>query len=122
MNLDRRRFLARSGAWLAAASAGFVTGAIPFAAAGPGFGLLRQDPAGVLDLPAGFSYTIVSVAGRKMTDGFIAPSLSDGAAAFPGPNGLTLLVRNHEFRVGHPDELGPFGGRKKLWKSLDRAS
>ncbi|MCK7489574.1 MAG: hypothetical protein MZU79_04525 [Anaerotruncus sp.] len=34
-------------------------------------------------------------------------------AAFPGPNGTTLLVRNHEFRIGHPDDLGPFGGTKK---------
>ncbi len=57
-----------------------------------------------------------------MTDGFISPSLADGAAAFPGPKGTTLLVRNHEFRVGHPDDLGPFGGTKRLWEKLDRRS
>ena len=131
MKLDRRRFLARSGAWLAAASAGLVTGSFAsgparggtgpsIAPAGPGFGPLRKDPRGVLDLPAGFSYRIVSFPGQRMTDGFISPSLADGAAAFAGPNGTTLLVRNHEFRVGHPDDLGPFGGTKRLWERLDR--
>jgi secreted PhoX family phosphatase len=131
MKIDRRRFLERSGACLLGAAAGFATGSFAGASpggrgssakasAGPGFGPLRKDPEGLLDLPAGFSCTIVSVPGRKMADGFIAPSLADGSAALPGPDGLTLLVRNHEFRVGHSDDLGPFGGKKKLWKNLDR--
>jgi secreted PhoX family phosphatase len=131
MKIDRRRFLERSGACLLGAAAGLATGSFAGASpggrgssakasAGPGFGPLRKDPEGLLDLPAGFSYTIVSVPGRKMADGFIAPSLADGSSAFPGPDGLTLLVRNHEFRVGHADDLGPFGGKKKLWKDLAR--
>ena len=55
-----------------------------------------------------------------MADGFIVPSLADGMGAFPGPGGTTILLRNHEFRVGHPDDLGPFGGAKRLWEKLDR--
>jgi len=131
MKIGRRRFLERSGACLAGAAAGLVLRSFPQtpaaawpaaskAPAGAGFGPLRKDPDGVLDLPAGFSYRIVSSPGRKMTDGFISPSFPDGAAAFPGPNGTTILVRNHEFRVGHPDDLGPFGGTKRLWEKLDR--
>ncbi len=131
MKTGRRRFLKRSGACLAWAAAGLALrsflqapaaagSAAPKAPAGAGFGPLRKDPEGVLDLPAGFSYRIVSFPGRKMTDGFVSPSFPDGAAAFAGPNGLTLLVRNHEFRIGHPDDLGPFGGAKKLWDKLDR--
>jgi len=124
MTIGRRRFLESSAAYLAGAAAGRM---LPKsfqpalkAPAGPGFGPLRKDPKGLLDLPAGFSYRIVSSPGQRMTDGFISPALADGAAAFPGPNGTTLLVRNHEFRVGHPDDLGPFGGTKRLWEKLDR--
>ncbi len=131
MMIGRRRFLERGGAFVLGAAAGFVAGSFPQtlpkggagtskAPAIAGFGPLRKDPDGLLDLPAGFSYRIVSVAGKRMADGFIVPSLADGSCAFPGPDGTTLLLRNHEFRVGHPDELGPFGGAKKLWKKLER--
>ena len=131
MKPGRRRFLERSGACLLGAAAGFVTRsfpdsllqglpAAPSALPGAGFGPLRRDPDGLLDLPRGFSYRIVSVAGTKMTDGFIVPSLADGMGTFPGPGGTTILLRNHEYRVGHPDGLGPFGGDKKLWQKLER--
>ena len=91
------------------------------AAGGPGFGLLRRDPENILDLPKGFSYRIISKAGQRMKDGFVVPSLPDGMAAFPGPDGSTLILRNHEFRFGHPATLGPFGGKKNLWKKLDKS-
>jgi len=131
MKPGRRRFLERSGACLLGAAAGFVArsfpdsllqvgSAAPSTLPGAGFGPLRRDPDGLLDLPRGFSYKIVSVAGKKMTDGFVVPSLADGMGAFPGPGGTTILLCNHEFRVGHPDDLGPFGGAKKLWEKLDR--
>ena len=131
MKHSRRRFLERSGACLLGAAAGLAARSFPQdlpparagrtkVPAGPGFGPLRRDPEDLLDLPAGFSYRIASVAGKRMEDGFIVPSLADGSAAFPGPDGTAILVRNHEFRVGHPDELGPFGGAKKLWNKLER--
>ena len=122
MKLGRREFLEKSGACLLGAAASFASS--PFrawgrpvqasasgAAGSTGFGPLQPDPENILDLPKGFSYRIISMAGQKMKDGFIVPSLADGMAAFPGPGGLTVILRNHEFRFGHPDTLGPFGGK-----------
>jgi uncharacterized protein len=61
-----------------------------------GYGALVKDPQGILDLPAGFRYKIVSQSGKQMSDGTIAASNFDGMAAFAGKNGSTILVRNHE--------------------------
>lgn len=60
------------------------------------FGPLVSDPAGVFDLPAGFTYRVISRFGDAMDDGFVVPSRPDGMAAFPGPEGTTILVCNHE--------------------------
>ena len=86
----------------------------PFAKYGP----LLDDPAGVLDLPAGFTYKVISQTGDRMADGFYVPGAGDGMAAFSGPNGRTLLVRNHELS---PDtkETGPFGADNQLAKWLE---
>lgn len=51
-----------------------------------------------LDLPKGFSYTVVSRAGAPMSDGNPTPNSFDGMAAFALPNGNIRLVRNHENR------------------------
>ncbi len=64
--------------------------------AGAGFGPLKADPNEVIDLPAGFSYTVVSERGQEMDDGLLVPGLQDGMAAFPGENGQIILVCNHE--------------------------
>ena len=58
------------------------------------FGQLYQDPAGIVNLPAGFRYTIISRTGDKMSDGLITPSAPDGMAAFPmsGDNNRCILV------------------------------
>jgi uncharacterized protein len=61
-----------------------------------GYGALVKDPNGILDLPAGFRYQIVSQTGKPMSDRSVAPSNFDGMAAFAGKNGTTILVRNHE--------------------------
>ena len=74
-----------------------------------GFGPLIPDPAGVLDLPLGFKYRAFSRTGDLMDDGNRVPGLHDGMAAFPGPNGSTVLVRNHEMSVAAPGSSGsPF--------------
>ena len=65
-------------------------------------GPLRPDPGELLDLPAGFSYRIVSKAGDVMDDGFTVPPAHDGMAAFPGPDGRVLLVCNHEMPPAFP--------------------
>lgn len=73
-----------------------------------GFGPLRPDPAGILELPEGFSYKIISRWGDEMDDGLLVPGLPDGMAAFEGPEGTTVLVRNHEVSNGDAAR-GAFG-------------
>ncbi len=104
MPIDRRDFLIAAGA----ASLGFagirrlVMGASPdFAPSTPvGFGPLVPDPEGLIDLPAGFSYRVIARMGDRMDDGLRFPGLPDGMAAFEGPDGLTVLVCNHELDPG----------------------
>lgn len=84
-----------------------------------GFGPLVRDPGGLLDLPEGFTYTILSRAGERMSDGLIVPGKQDGMAAFPGPDGLTLLVCNHELDASMgPDAFQ--GGRLAGKVAADR--
>lgn len=83
------------------------------------YGALIRDPAGILALPEGFSYRIFSRAGEVMDDGFVVPELHDGMAAFEGPDGRTLLVRNHEVGWGARGASGPFGPAYELLNQLD---
>ena len=65
-----------------------------------GFGELAPDPGGVLDLPRGFQYRIISPEERgKLSNGAPVPGDHDGMAAFAGAGGTTILVRNHELRL-----------------------
>jgi uncharacterized protein len=108
MSISRRHFLALAGA---GTSSSFVLSGLESlyrpstaisAAKSPkvmGYGALVKDPRGILDLPAGFSYKIVSQSGKQMSDGTSVPSNFDGMAAFAGKNGATILVRNHELRL-----------------------
>lgn len=61
-----------------------------------GYGPLVPDPNGILDLPEGFHYKIISEEGGQLTNGGKIPGAFDGMAAFEGPNNTTILVRNHE--------------------------
>ena len=101
--LNRRRFLQ-----CLAASAASPT--IVQSARGSEFvvGPLRADPDGLLDLPAGFSYRVVSKSGDTMDDGLKVPPAHDGMAAFPGPDGKIILVCNHEMPPAFP-EYSAFG-------------
>ena len=82
-----------------------------------GYGPLRSDPEGKIDLPEGFSYRVVSKAGKKMDDGFILPGAPDGMATFPGPNGETILIRNHEVEAGKD---APWGKKNELFQNIDK--
>lgn len=114
MPLSRRRFLNHA----AAVTAGFAglrsfTGHAPGTAlAMPsdsvGFGPLLKDPNNKVDLPAGFSYHIFSQTGDAMDDGLLVPGRHDGMGAFPGPDGTTILVRNHEIK-GKSRKVGAYG-------------
>ncbi|MCT2593816.1 PhoX family protein [Streptomyces sp. N2-109] len=66
---------------------------------GPGYGPLVSDPEGILALPAGFSYRILTHSGETTLEtGESTPSNHDGTAAFEGARGATLLVNNHELK------------------------
>jgi secreted PhoX family phosphatase len=101
--LGRRRLLGLAGGTVAATMFGpwGLTGvASARALSSPnqeaGFGALVPDPLGRLALPVGFQYVELSPEGGKLSNGETVPSWHDGMAAFAGPNGTTILVRNHE--------------------------
>ena len=60
------------------------------------FGSLKSDRQGIIDLPEGFQYRVLSRVGETMSDGLPVPNNHDGMATFAGENGTTILVRNHE--------------------------
>jgi secreted PhoX family phosphatase len=75
---------------------------------------LKRDPFNILDLPEGFSYHAFSETGEKLDDGFYVPGKHDGMGAFEGPDGRTILVRNHEVPPGEA-EIGPFAGKRSVF-------
>ncbi|MFK0252140.1 alkaline phosphatase PhoX [Streptomyces sp. NPDC090445] len=101
MSLSRRSLLA-AGITLAG-SLGALHAADPRAAARAraGYGPLLPDPDGLLDLPAGFTYRVLSRAGDPLRSGEgTVPANCDGMAAFAaGSGGGVRLVRNHENRT-----------------------
>ncbi|MEV6314310.1 alkaline phosphatase PhoX [Streptomyces sp. NPDC051776] len=108
MSATRRQVLARSGALGAGiAFAGTISEIFAGTSATAhdwggeaGYGPLVPDPDGLLDLPEGFRYTVLSREGDELRSGQgKVPSNHDGMAAFPGRDGRTHLVRNHENRV-----------------------
>ena len=77
---DRRRFL-QSVFAAAAAPAATLTAADSLPSP---FSALRTDPGGILDLPDGFDYRILSRHGDEMDDGLLVPAaavLTDGGAS-----------------------------------------
>ncbi|MDR6852173.1 secreted PhoX family phosphatase [Sphingomonas sp. BE123] len=73
----------------------------------PGYGALRPDPAGLLDLPDGFTYRVISQLGDRMDDGFVVGDRADGMGCFALDRNRVVLVRNHELQVRH-QATGPF--------------
>ncbi|MEO0616385.1 MAG: alkaline phosphatase PhoX [Pseudomonadota bacterium] len=53
----------------------------------------------LLQLPAGFQYTAISIRGDRMSDGNLVPGDHDGMAAFYAGRGQYALVRNHELSI-----------------------
>ena len=70
------------------------------------YGPLVEDPGGVLDLPEGFQYRIISEEGSALRDGAPIPTRYDGMAAFQGPGNTTVLIRNHELEGGQDPLIG----------------
>lgn len=86
------------------------------ASAGGRFGPLQPDPDEILDLPAGFSYRVISRQGEEMDDGLLVPARADGMAAFPAGDGNVTLICNHE---NHPGSGGPFGASNERIGRID---
>ena len=96
-------------AFLALSASGCVTRPLPnqpFSRA-IGYGNLVPDPRGLLDLPNGFSYRIISSFGDPMTDGASVPDKADGMGCFELDDGRLALVRNHEL-IATDDSGGEF--------------
>lgn len=131
--VSRRSFVKRSGAvgggLLAAGPLG-VLSAKAAKTSSPGYGPLVDK--GELWLPAEFEYQVVSRQGQVMSDGQPTPGIFDGMGAFPGEEGTTILIRNHENRerAGEQKVVTPatlqydvtaFGGNTKLLVDRRRA-
>ena len=94
MALSRRSFLAGgvvalagAAGWRALASEPSNAGRAPKGRFGP----LVADPAGVLDLPEGFSYRVLERRGAPMSDGYLVPALPDGMGCFTTADGNLAL-------------------------------
>ncbi len=64
------------------------------------YGAPVTDPAGLIDLPEGFSYDIIMQSGDLMTDGNPYPGGPDMNVYFPLPDGTAYLLTNHELGGG----------------------
>jgi uncharacterized protein len=135
-SISRRHFLTRSSsvalgfAGLSASLArGSTTGLLDALIRSDdsiGFGALIRDPKGILDLPAGFSYSIFSKIGEAMDDGLRVPGKHDAMGAFPFINDdgsidpdRTIIIRNHEIEDAHKT-TGPFKAKGSL-NLIDRS-
>jgi secreted PhoX family phosphatase len=79
---------------------------------------LIADPNQLIDIPDGFSYTIVSRRGDAMVDGLRVPGAHDGMAAFDGENGRVILVCNHELWSPDTNDSPFIDGYTKLPESF----
>lgn len=102
MTISRREFHASltASAFSALLASGCALNSVRPGAAARGYGPVVEDPAGLLDLPEGFSYRIISSLGETMADGEPVPDGADGMGAFSGPGGRVILVLNHELIAG----------------------
>ncbi|WP_269713490.1 alkaline phosphatase PhoX [Caulobacter sp. NIBR2454] len=115
MSISRRSVLASAAglafAGIAMRSEGWA--ADPSRSQVEGYGPLIADPKGVFDLPAGFSYQVISRAGETMSDGFLVPGKFDGMGCFALGGDQVALLRNHELKPGDANK-GPFGKDGRL--------
>ncbi|MGI8910585.1 MAG: alkaline phosphatase PhoX, partial [Rubrobacteraceae bacterium] len=101
--VSRRSFVGGAAAAAAAVSVGGGLSALGARTAegkpperAEGYGPLV--PMGDIALPRGFRYKVISRQGQPMDDGNPTPGIFDGMGAYPGPDGNTVLIRNHENR------------------------
>lgn len=97
---NRRQFLTTTSSAFAALVASGCKSRSVMATEGlpefKGYGELMADPDGLLDLPQGFSYRLLSSLGDSMDDGGTVPDKADGMGCLDIGNNEIVLVRNHE--------------------------
>ena len=102
--ISRGRFIGQTGtAFAALAMLGCTDRGLTQAPRAVGYGPLLEDSNGLLDLPEGFNYRVLSQLGDLMNDGTPVPDKADGMGCFQGENGELILVRNHELRPDDDD-------------------
>ncbi|WP_324829222.1 alkaline phosphatase PhoX [Qipengyuania zhejiangensis] len=121
MTIDRRNLL-KSGSAAFVAFSALSAGSLVRAYSANSGKTLVPDPSGLLDLPEGFTYRMLTKTGQPMSDGFTTPGRPDGMACFTHPTqpGHWVLVRNHENFSNVTTGL-PFGDGNALLGRLDKA-
>ena len=84
-----------------------------------GYGPVEADPAGLFDLPKGFSYRVISSLGETMSDGMRVPDRADGMGCFAYDTDRVLLVRNHELQAKHVGDGALGAAGRSLPQSYD---
>ena len=87
-----------------------------------GYGPLAKDERGLLDLPEGFSYTVISELDSKMDDGFTVPNNADGMGCIALDEERIVLVRNHELSPKHLSSASPSIQNHKTSLAYDSTS
>ena len=99
--INRRQFLFSAGTLAFVGLSRSAFGKVPLSDLGsnlPAYGPLIADNNKLLDLPAGFSYKVISQLGDKMSDGFTVPDKADGMGCIALDDERVALVRNHELK------------------------
>ncbi|MGO2013127.1 alkaline phosphatase PhoX [Pseudoalteromonas sp.] len=99
--INRRQFLFSAGTLAFVGLSRSAFGKVPVTDLGsnlPAYGPLIADSNKLLDLPAGFSYKVISELGEKMDDGQFVPNNADGMGCFKLDDDRVALVRNHELK------------------------
>lgn len=110
--ITRRQFTVAFGTLAAASMSGGIFSQ-PLAATNPamktsgGYGPLIDDPDGILALPEGFTYKVLSSFGDPMEGGLRVPDRADGMGCLLLDDSRVALIRNHELQPKHLTEFGP---------------
>ncbi|WP_394193564.1 alkaline phosphatase PhoX [Pseudoalteromonas atlantica] len=99
--INRRQFLFSAGTLAFVGLSRSAFSKVPLSDLGsnlPAYGPLIADNNKLLDLPAGFSYKVISQLGDKMSDGFTVPDKADGMGCIALDDERVALVRNHELK------------------------
>ncbi|GLR71589.1 alkaline phosphatase PhoX [Agaribacter marinus] len=84
-----------------------------------GLGALLPDPKGVIDLPQGFTYQVISSLGDKMDDGLTVPDRADGMGCLKLDDERVALIRNHEQKPEHSKDWDVNFSDEQLARAYD---